>query len=361
MQTIAVIGTRGFPGIQGGVEVHSENLYSRMKNVKLRVYRRNPYLTDSSYKKYNNIEYVDLPSTRIKGLEAILHTFISVLHILFHRVDIVHIHNIGPGLFTPLLKFFGLKVVLTYHSPNYEHKKWGWFARNLLRLGEYLSLNYADRIIFVNKSQMQKFSARRQAKSVHIVNGITPQERSSSHDYVDSLGLKKGEYLLSVGRLTPEKGFEYLVEAVNKVDEIKQVVIAGAGDHGDSYKRELQKIDVNKKVVFAGFVFGENLRQLYSNARMYVLSSVNEGFPLVLLEAMNYQLPIVASNIPATQIPQLTADDYFESENADSLSMKLKEKWEGAPAVRMYDLAEYDWERIADRTIEVYESLFERK
>ena len=117
MQTIAVIGTRGFPGIQGGVEVHSENLYSRMKNVKLRVYRRNPYLTDSSYKKYNNIEYVDLPSTRIKGLEAILHTFISVLHILFHRVDIVHIHNIGPGLFTPLLKFFGLKVVLTYHSP----------------------------------------------------------------------------------------------------------------------------------------------------------------------------------------------------------------------------------------------------
>lgn len=357
MLTVAVIGTRGFPGIQGGVEVHSENLYSRMDNVELNVYRRKPYISDLSKKEYKNIKYIDLPSTKIKGLEALLHTFISVIHILFHRPDIVHIHNIGPGLFTPILKLFGLKVVLTYHSPNYEHKKWGWFARNLLRLGEYLSLNYADKIIFVNKNQMQKFSARRQAKSVCIVNGITRQTCSDSIDYIDSLGIIKGEYLLSVGRLTPEKGFEYLIEAANRLDEVKQVVIAGAADHGDTYKRKLEQLDINKKVIFAGFVFGENLRQLYSHARMYVLSSVNEGFPLVLLEAMNYQLPIVASNIPATDIRQLSADNYFEVGNSTSLVEKLRLKWAEAPQKINYDLTDYDWDNIANKTEEIYRSI----
>ena len=208
---IAVIGTRGFPGIQGGVEVHSENLYTRMKDVTLRIYRRKPYINERSNKAYPGISYIDLPSTRVKGLEALLHTLISVMHIIFHRVDVVHIHNIGPGLFTPVLKLFGFKVVVTYHSPNYEHKKWGWFARNLLRFGEYLSLNFADKIIFVNRAQMQKFQDKIFTKSLYIANGITPQERSEKSDYIDSIGLTKGEYILSVGRLTPEKGFEYLV------------------------------------------------------------------------------------------------------------------------------------------------------
>ncbi len=204
---------------------------------------------------------------------------------------------------------------------------------------------------------MQKFSARRQAKSVCIVNGITRQTCSDSIDYIDSLGIIKGEYLLSVGRLTPEKGFEYLVEAANRLDEVKQVVIAGAADHGDAYKRKLEQLDINKKVIFAGFVFGENLRQLYSHARMYVLSSVNEGFPLVLLEAMNYQLPIVASNIPATDIRQLSADNYFEVGNSTSLVEKLRLKWAEAPQKINYDLTDYDWDNIANKTEEIYRSI----
>ena len=354
---IAVIGTRGFPGIQGGVEVHSENLYPRMKDVELKIYRRKPYISERSSKKYNRIDYVDLPSTRVKGLEAILHTFLSVMHIIFHRVDIVHIHNIGPGLFTPILKLFGMKVVVTYHSPNYEHKKWGWFARNLLRFGEYLSLNYADKIIFVNRAQMQKYAKKINLKSAYLANGITHQERSEKTDYIESVGLKKGEYILSVGRLTPEKGFEYLIEAVNKIETIKQVVIAGAGDHGDAYQKQLKALDVNNKVTFTGFTFGENLRQLYSHARLYVLSSVNEGFPLVLLEAMNYQLPIVASNIPATDIPQLSNDNFFQTQNSDSLAEAIQRKLADTEIKCFYDLSDYDWDRIAEQTQGVYDSI----
>lgn len=360
MLTVAVIGTRGFPGVQGGVEIHSENLYSRMSDdIAVRLYRRKPYLSEQSKLRYKNIGYVDLPSTKIKGLEAVLHTFLAVIHILFHRPDIVHIHNIGPGLFTPLLRLFGLKVVLTYHSPNYEHKKWGWMARQILKFGEYLSLNFANMIIFVNKAQMLKYSQKILVKSLNIVNGITHKERSDNQDYINKIGLEKSGYLLSVGRLTPEKGFEYLVEAANRIDEIKHVVIAGASDHDDSYCRKLKSLDKSNKVIFTGFTFGENLRQLYSNAQLYVLSSVNEGFPLVLLEAMDYCLPIVASNIPATNIPQLSDDDFFEVGNTDSLVEVLKRKLSnsrcGEP--RHYDLSAYNWDNIASQTIAVYKSI----
>ena len=104
--------------MQGGVEMHCENIYPFFSaDVRLRVYRRKPYLTQYSNKDYPNIEFVDLPSTRIKGFEAVFHTFLCVMHILFHRKpQAVHVHNIGPGMFTPLLRLMGLKVVMTYHS-----------------------------------------------------------------------------------------------------------------------------------------------------------------------------------------------------------------------------------------------------
>ena len=145
MKTIAVIGTRGFPGIQGGVEAHSYQLYTHMQDVHVRLYRRRAYLTEQSAQTFPNIEYVDLPSTRVKGFEAVWHTLLSVLHIMLHRPDVVHIHNIGPGMFTPLVRLMGLPVVLTYHSPNYEHSKWSAPARWLLRQCEKISLRFQPR------------------------------------------------------------------------------------------------------------------------------------------------------------------------------------------------------------------------
>lgn len=353
---IAVIGTRGFPDIQGGVERHCECLYTRFGTSveSIKIYRRRPYLSSiSKVAQYSRITFVDLPSTRIKGLEAVLHTFLCCMHLLFHRVDVVHVHNIGPGMFSPLLRLFGMKVVITYHSANYEHKKWGGFAKGILRMSESLSFKFANKIVFVNKFQMQKAPQAIQAKSIYIPNGIDEVSRSESSNYIESIGAIKGEYLLGVGRLTPEKGFEYLVDAVNRIDEIKQLVIAGAADHGDSYLNRLKELDVNNKVIFAGFVGGENLRQLYSHARLFVLSSENEGFPLVMLEAMNYKLPMVVSDIPATHLVDLPHDYYAQSANVDSfverISMAMSQSHECE-----YDLSEFDWAKVAQQTIKVY-------
>ena len=348
MKTVAVIGTRGFPGIQGGVESHSYHIYTHMDDVHVRLYRRRAYLTEQSAQTFPNIEYIDLPSTRIKGFEAVWHTFLSVMHILFHRPDVVHIHNIGPGMFAPLVRLMGLPVVLTYHSPNYEHSKWNAPARWLLRQCEKISLSCSNRVIFVNKYQMEKCGAL--DKSVFIPNGIDAVTCSEATTFLDKHGINRGEYLLAVGRLTPEKGLEYLVQAANRLPQIKQIVIAGASDHDSSYRQQLEKLDTGKKVVFTGFTTGEDLRQLYSHARCFVLPSVNEGFPMVMLEAMAYGLPIVCSDIPGTRQVELPEQDYFPVGDVEALCAAITQQLAAPAEEQHYDLKQYDWNTIAATT-----------
>ena len=361
MKVISVIGVRGFPGVQGGVEMHCENIYTRMhKNYRLRIYRRRPYLTEVSARKFKNTEYVDLPSTRIKGLEAVIHSFFAAIHIIFHRPDAVHIHNIGPGMFAPLIKMFRIPIILTYHSPNYEHKKWGRLSRAILKLSEKISLSCASKVIFVNSFQREKLGEKVLAKSVFIPNGINKTKIGRSTGSLRTLGIESRDFILSVGRLTPEKGFEYLVEAVNKLDEVKHLVIAGASDHDNSYFKMLKQLDWNDKVIFTGFTQGEDLRQLYSHARLYVLSSVNEGFPLVLLEAMSYQLPLVVTDIPATHLIQLPEDNYVEVANSDALAEGISNALKKDFQLQHYDLKDYNWDSIAKQTLDVYRQVLEK-
>lgn len=358
---LAVIGIRGFPGVQGGVESHCEQLIPRLaRQFDCRVYRRRPYLTDKSHVKVDGISFNDLGSTRISGFETVWHTFKACLHLMTHRADIVNIHNIGPGMFTPLLRLMGMKVVLTYHSPNYEHDKWGRISKLILHMSEKLSLGFANHIIFVSPIQRSKYPVKILSKSSAIPNGINPLGFDYSTDFLNRHGIKPGEYVLAVGRLTPEKGFDNLIRAVNASSQVKQLVIAGATDHNSQYLEYLKGLDSNGKTIFTGYTTGSDLAQLYTHAALYVLSSHNEGFPMVLLEAMSHNLPIVSTDIPAAHIVELPSDHYCCHDNHSNMADAIdriylqKERTE-------YDLSAYDWDQIARQTADVYESLFRKK
>jgi glycosyltransferase involved in cell wall biosynthesis len=354
---ICILGTRGFPKIQGGVEKHCENLYPLFSSeYNFIVFRRKSYVEDKMAT-YPNLKFIDLPSTKIKGLEAVLHSFLSSIYTVFIRPDIAHYHNIGPALFSPIVRLFGIKVVLTYHSPNYEHKKWGWFAKHLLLLSEKIALSTANKIIFVNKFQMQKYNAKIKSKSLYIPNGIPSVKPSANTDYLESMGLKPNRYIISVGRITPEKGFDTLILAYNEAKSLDyKLVIAGGVEAESSYGDELKKLVANKEVVFTGYVYGEKLNQLYTNAALYVLASNNEGFPLVLLEAMSYNLDVLVSDIPASHLVNLPIDNYFEKGNTDMLSQKISEKVVNHKKMQ-YELSDFDWAKISDKVSEVYDSV----
>ncbi|MDR0836442.1 MAG: glycosyltransferase family 4 protein [Tannerella sp.] len=357
---IFVFGTRGFPMIQGGVEKHCECLYPLIASEELQVtvFRRKPYVVNCPDKTYNYIRFIDLPSTRIKGFEALFHSFLCTVYSFVKKPDIVHIHNIGPALFSPLLKLAGIKVILTYHSPNYEHKKWNKFAKFILKTSEKTALNFSDYIIFVSKVQLEKFNNRVKEKSVFIPNGINRPQVTNETDYLESQGIKKGKYVLAVGRITPEKGFDYLISAFKKVYSHEyQLVIAGGVEGEEAYYAKLKK-ESTDNIIFTGYIFGKELAQLYSHAALFVLPSYNEGMPLVLLEAMSYGLPILASDIPANKSINLPPDCYFHLEDKTVTPLqKAIENRLANPVRYEYDLSPYDWDRIAEQTKEVYKEI----
>ena len=360
---IYVFGTRGFPLVQGGVEKHCEILYpsivseaQKEDRTEVVVYRRKPYISLSKNARYPNIRFIDLPSTRIKGFEVLYHSLLSVLHILTQPRGIIHIHNIGPALFTPVLRLFKRKVILTYHSANYEHQKWNFIERKLLKLCEKIALRYANGIIFVNRFHLEKFPVRIRKKSHYIPNGIQTPIFSCSSEYLEKWGLCGTKYILSVGRITPEKGFEILIKAFLSIHSDFKLAIAGGTESETGYYEQLIGMCDKNKIVFTGYVFGEALSQLYTHAELFVLPSFSEGFPLVLLEAMSYGLPLIVSDIPATRLIELAPKCYFPVGDIDALKEKLidfmQANHEQKPVA--YDLSPYDWRKIAKQTIGVY-------
>lgn len=354
---ICVVGTRGFPEIQGGVEKHCEALYTAMCtqfDIKVIVFRRKPYAKTSPY--YKNIQFIDLPSTKIKGIETILHSLLATCVSILQKPDIIHFHNIGPAMFSPLVKLFGIKVVLTYHSANYEHKKWGKSAKLLLKISEKIALAYSDKIIFVNQFQMEKSKQKYKHKYAYIPNGIPHVQQSNKTDFLQTLKLESRKYILAVGRITPEKGFDILIKAFSKIETQYKLVIAGGVETEINYFKELKNMIDPEKIVFTGYTTGDNLNQLYSNAAFFVLSSRNEGFPIVLLEAMAYQLDVLVSDIPATHLVELQENDYFKLENENSLIKGIMNKTQNISR-RKYDLSNFSWEKISKEVYMIYSNI----
>lgn len=359
---IAVTGTRGIPDIQGGVETHCEFLFPLIadRGHDVVLMRRDCYLPEGDCRKeFRKVRLVDVPAPRKKSFEAIVHTFRCVLKAKKMKADIVHIHAIGPALLAPLARILGMKVVVTHHGPDYDRDKWGRAAKFMLRLGERMGAKYANRVIVISRTIDNLLHAKYGDVPTELIyNGVPPASISSDADYIESLGLRQGKYIVAVGRFVPEKNFHQLIEAFSRgVPEGIKLVIAGDADHPDEYSGHLKALARDNGVVLTGFIKGEKLRQLMSHAALFVLPSSHEGLPISLLEAMSYSRDVLVSDIPANRLPELSSEDFFPVGDVGALHSSLINKLKSVRTPRKYDLSQYDWNVIADKTIEVYESI----
>lgn len=352
---IAVTGTRGIPDIQGGVETHCARLYPRLAAMGLDItlYRRKPYVAGPAAD-YEGVKLCDLPAPRRKSFEAIVHTLRAILAARRAGAEIAHIHAVGPALLSPLARLLGLKVVVTHHGADYQRAKWGPVARYMLKLGERMAARYAAAVIAITPGIADAFREEYGREAVVIPNGVDRPQRCEAGEFLGQLGLEPGRYVVALGRLVPEKNFHLLIDAWRKAaPRGYRLVIAGSADHADPYAAALQRQAAEAGVVMPGFVGGRPLCELMCNAALFVMPSAHEGLPIALLEAMSYGLDVLTSDIPACMLPQLTPADHFSSGDTDALASALARKL-AAPASRSYDLGDYDWDRIARKTAEVY-------
>ncbi len=168
--------------------------------------------------------------------------------------------------------------------------------------GEKNAAKYADEVIVLSKGAQDYFKKTYGRETHFVPNGVNrPQIREASL-ITDKFGLEKDSYILFLGRLVPEKGIRYLIEAFKNVKTDKKLVIAGGSSDTDSFTEELKELAKgDDRILFTGFVQGAMLGELYSNAYIYTLPSDLEGMPLSLLEAMSYGNCCLVSDIPSAQ------------------------------------------------------------
>lgn len=303
---IAMIGHKFIPSRDGGVEVVVGNLaphlaemgydvtcYNRTNNQFKKLRKEKPLMRE-----YRGVHLIWTPTVDHRGLAAMTSSVFATVMASFSRLDLVHYHTEGPCVLCWLPRLFGKKVVVTVHGLDHQRQKWGRFASAYIMWGEKAAVHHANGIIVLSKGVQDYFLEKYGRETVLIPNGIDPAERRPACEITKRFGLAARDYILFLGRLVPEKGIHYLIEAYQKLKTDKKLVIVGGTSDTDDYVRRLYTMAGDSpSILFTGFQEGLVAEELFSNAFLYVLPSDLEGMPLSLLEAMNYGCCCVTSDI----------------------------------------------------------------
>ena len=354
---------------EGGIEIVVKELCTRMaKNgYTVTCYNRSGHhVSGAKYDKkteYEGINQKCVPTIEKKGLAAVSSSFFAALYSAFGKYNVVHIHAEGPAFFSWLPKLLGKRVIVTVHGLDWQREKWkSGFGSKFIKQGEKNAVKYADEIIVLSKGVHDYFRNQYGRETRFIPNGVNRPEIRKAELITDKFGLTKDSYILFLGRLVPEKGIRYLIEAFKNVKTDKKLVIAGGSSDTDSFMKELKELAKDdKRIIFTGFVQGQMLEELYSNAYIYTLPSDLEGMPLSLLEAMSYGNCCLVSDIQeCTEVVEDKAL-IFKKSNVQDLQNKLQEACDRAEKIMElkqqaadYICKKYNWDDVVEETLKLY-------
>lgn len=370
---IAVIGVKGLPAGQGGIERACQELYPRLVKLghSVDLYARLTYTQKKSFSsyEYKGVRVIGLPSFPVKGVDAFFCSAMGSFISSFRDYDIIHFHALGPALFSWVPRLTSsAKIVVTCHGLDWQRAKWGKLSSKLIRLGEKTGVKYADELLVVSQYLEKYFLRTYGRKSVYIPNAPGGFASTSGNlDYLQSLELQPQKYLLFLGRLVPEKRPDLLIKAFQKLKpEGWKLVLTGGTSNTSKYVEELRQLSANNSdIIFTGELTGTSLAQVVRNAGLFVLPSDLEGLPLVMLEAMQEEIPVLASDIPPHK--QLVGKDkgfLFQAGNLDSIVSSLKfalleesTRVEMAKRAKEHLVSIYNWDKIAVQNLNVYSQL----
>ena len=373
---IAMLGQKHIPSREGGVEIVVEELSTRMVKLghSVTCYNRNGHhvsgkeFDNKKQKKYNGVKLKYAFTIDKKGLAAMTSSLSAAIRIAFSRYDVVHFHAEGPTAMLWIPKLFGKRCIVTIHGLDWQRAKWGGFATKYIKFGEKIAARFANEIIVLSRNVQSYFLEQYGRETVFIPNGVTKPTIQPAKLIKEKWNLEKDNYILYLGRLVPEKGINYLIEAFKKVNTEKKLVIAGGSSDTEEYTKELKELSENDgRIIFTGFVQGQALEELYSNAYIYILPSDLEGMPLSLLEAMSYGNCCITSDIPeCTEVVEDKAV-HFQKGNISDLKDKIQFLCDNPSTVEQYKREvsdficnKYDWDKITERTLDLYKKTWKK-
>ncbi len=373
MKKVAVIGAKGLPAKQGGIEHHCEEIYSRMvaQGHQVDLFARSSYTGSTSVHTddVKGVRVVSLPCLNPGGMDALLSSALGAIATLGTRYDIIHFHALGPSLFTWLPKFASTaKIVATCHGLDWQRAKWNRNTKKLLQYGERSAVRFADEMIVVSKDLQSYFKKTYDRETKYIPNAASSLDSSDpSFSFGTGLGLQKERYIVFLGRLVPEKCPDLLIKAFQKLrPKGWKLALVGATSDTPHFTTQLAEMVGNDKdIVFTGELKGARLAEIIRGAGLFVLPSQLEGLPLAMLEAMQEGVPVLASDIPVHE--QLISSDrgmLFRVGDLDSCIRRLD--WGihhpdqlalMASNAQKHVQENYNWDQITTKTLDLYETL----
>lgn len=368
---IAMIGHKRIPSREGGIEIVVEELSTRLVQMghSVTAYNRmGRHVSDKNadreahkLKDYKGIRIVHVPTPQNKAMNALVYSFFATIMAVFGNYDVIHYHAEGPCLMLPIPHFLGIRTIATIHGLDWQRSKWGGFATRVLKLGEKMAAKYADEVIVLSLNNQQYFKDTYNRETIYIPNGVAATEFREPDIITSKFGLEKDKYILFLGRIVPEKGITYLLEAFSKIKTDMKLVIAGGKSHTDEYEAEVRKMaKKDPRVVLTGFVQGTIFQELYSNTYLYVLPSDIEGMPISLLEAMSFGRRCLVSDIPENKEACGDHAMYFKKGNVRDLKKKLDFAIHNPSAFKTdYEIMNYcsnrfNWNQVTSASVRLY-------
>jgi len=356
---IAFIGGRGVVSRYSGIEMYYEEAGRRLaqNGHEVAVYCRN-YFTPA-ITQHAGMKVLRLPTIRSKHMETLVHSFLSTMHALFTHAEIVHYHAQGSAIFSFLPRLFGKKTIVTIQGLDWKRKKWGKVASTFLLMAERAALRFPNATVVVSKRLEQHYREQHAANTLYVPNG-TEIRHSRNQDLVRKWGLEPKNYILYLGRLSPEKNCHLLIQAYNQIKTDAKLVFAGGSSYCDSYIAKLRRHE-SANIRFLEWVAGEDFNELLTNAMLFVLPSDLEGLSLALLDAMGAGVCVLASDIPENCEVVQGAGFAFRAGDVDDLARMLwllisnpEIREHAAASARKRVREKYLWDGISKQMEQVY-------
>src|SRR5687767_15296157 len=357
---IAILGTRGIPASYGGFETFAEHLSTRLvaRGHDVTVYCRAHYVSPRQME-YHGVRLQILPTIRHKYFDTIVHTFLSSIHAVSRRFDAALICNAANAPFSPILRFTGTPVAINVDGLEHKRKKWNWLGRRYYQLAEQLSTLLPNEMVTDAQVIQDYYLTRHKAPSTMIAYG-SEVERRPDRELVRKWRVEPNRYVLYVSRLEPENNARLVIEAFKRVRTAYRLLIVGDAPYAEQYIQDLKaRARGDKRIIFTGFVFGQDYRALQQNAYCYVHATEVGGTHPALLEAMGYGNCVLTLATPENL--EVVGSAGISYQNEADLVDKLQRVLRDGSTVQSYRhraqervQRKYHWEGVVDR----YEQLF---
>jgi glycosyltransferase involved in cell wall biosynthesis len=357
----AILGTRGIPANYGGFETFAEELSVRLvaRGHTVTVYCRERH----PFPQYRGVNLVDLPTIRHKYFDTLAHSFLSTLHLLFHRQDVVLYCNAANAVFTWMPRVFGIPVALNVDGLERKRKKWNALARGWYLLSEWLSTKFPTRIVTDAEKIREYYLERYHADSTFIAYGAETG-RVETTAVLDRLGLARGEYFLYVSRLEPENNALLVREAFERVQTSLKLALIGDAPYAHEYIAKVRQTS-DPRVVMPGAIFGTGYKELQSHSFAYIHATEVGGTHPALIEAMGRgALVLYLDTVENAEVAGNTGIPFTPENLTEKLEEVLRmplaerEAWGAKARARVED--RYGWDTVTTEYEKLIRSLCSR-